>query len=91
MFSRAPRLPQAIGNIEIKNVSFAYPKRPDAQVLSNVSMSIAAGTTVALVGESGSGKSTIVQVCMTLVFLGMRLRSYKTLVIRSSRDALHIT
>ncbi|KAF4322073.1 hypothetical protein BBO99_00003543 [Phytophthora kernoviae] len=48
------------GRIDIKDVYFAYPSRPDVQVCGNYSLSIDAGETVALVGPSGSGKSTIV-------------------------------
>ncbi|HYQ57774.1 MAG TPA: ABC transporter ATP-binding protein [Draconibacterium sp.] len=44
-------------DIVYKNVSFAYDK---AEVLSNVSLNIPKGTTVALVGSSGSGKTTMV-------------------------------
>jgi ABC-type multidrug transport system fused ATPase/permease subunit len=46
--------------IEFKNVSFTYPSRPDAPVLSDVSFKIAAGSKAAFVGSSGSGKSTVV-------------------------------
>lgn len=49
------------GQIEITNVDFAYPSRPDAKVFHGTSMSIPAGSTVALVGTSGSGKSTAIQ------------------------------
>ncbi len=45
------------GEIEVKDVSFAYDE--DAEVLENVSLSIAAGETVAIVGPSGGGKSTL--------------------------------
>ena len=48
------------GNIEIKNLVFAYPSRPGALVLRNFNISIPAGKTTALVGASGSGKSTVV-------------------------------
>jgi subfamily B ATP-binding cassette protein MsbA len=44
-------------DIVYKNVSFAYDK---AEVLSNVSLNIPKGTTVAFVGSSGSGKTTMV-------------------------------
>jgi len=51
---------QLKGKIEFKNVSFAYPSRPDITVLHDFSLTIEPGTQVAFVGESGSGKSTIV-------------------------------
>ncbi|WP_319501617.1 ABC transporter ATP-binding protein [uncultured Draconibacterium sp.] len=44
-------------DIVYKNVSFAYNK---TEVLTNVSLNIPKGTTVALVGSSGSGKTTMV-------------------------------
>lgn len=47
------------GNITFKEVNFAYPSRPDIQVLKNLSFNIEAGKQVALVGPSGAGKSTI--------------------------------
>ncbi|KAJ9525246.1 hypothetical protein QJQ45_020777 [Haematococcus lacustris] len=49
------------GTIELRNVSFAYPARPDAQIFRNFCLTVPAGKTVALVGSSGSGKSTVVQ------------------------------
>jgi ABC-type sugar transport system ATPase subunit len=49
-----------VGNIELQDVVFAYPSRPDSQVLNGLSLSIPAKKTTALVGASGSGKSTIV-------------------------------
>ncbi|MBF0751236.1 MULTISPECIES: lipid A ABC transporter ATP-binding protein/permease MsbA [unclassified Pasteurella] len=48
----------AKGELEFKNVSFAYQGK-DELALNNISFSIPAGKTVALVGRSGSGKSTI--------------------------------
>lgn len=52
---------KAQGRVELKNVSFFYPARPEVLVLDQVSLTIEAGSTVALVGQSGSGKSTIIQ------------------------------
>lgn len=43
------------GDIEFKDISFAYKKAP---VLQNVSASIKSGQAIALVGPSGAGKST---------------------------------
>ncbi|KAL4767271.1 P-loop containing nucleoside triphosphate hydrolase protein [Aspergillus nidulans var. acristatus] len=48
------------GHIQLLDVVFRYPTRPDHVVLKNVSLSIRPGQYVALVGASGSGKSTIV-------------------------------
>lgn len=48
------------GDIELRDVSFSYPARPDEQVFSGFSLLIQGGTTAALVGQSGSGKSTVV-------------------------------
>ncbi|CAM6103486.1 unnamed protein product [Calypogeia fissa] len=49
------------GDVSLENVFFAYPSRPDAEVLKGVTMQLKNGTITALVGSSGSGKSTIVQ------------------------------
>ncbi|KAG5096686.1 hypothetical protein JHK82_046540 [Glycine max] len=48
------------GDIELKEVCFSYPTRPDELVFNGFSLSIPSGTTAALVGQSGSGKSTVV-------------------------------
>lgn len=45
--------------VEIKNLSFHYPSRPDVPVLKNFSLTVPVGSVVALVGASGSGKSTV--------------------------------
>ena len=46
-------------SIEIDNLSFRYPSRPDVPVIDNLSLNVNPGSVVALVGASGSGKSTI--------------------------------
>jgi ATP-binding cassette, subfamily B (MDR/TAP), member 1 len=48
------------GDIELKDVYFRYPARPDVQIFAGFSFYIPCGTTAALVGQSGSGKSTII-------------------------------
>uniref|UniRef100_A0A672SX15 Antigen peptide transporter 1-like n=1 Tax=Sinocyclocheilus grahami TaxID=75366 RepID=A0A672SX15_SINGR len=53
--------PQTLkGHVQFKKITFAYPKRPDTDVLKNVSLELKPGQITALVGPSGSGKSTIV-------------------------------
>ena len=47
------------GEIEFRNVSFAYPDDPEIEVLHNVSFKIKKGQTFAIMGKTGSGKSTI--------------------------------
>src|SRR5690606_29355878 len=51
------------GNIEIKNLTFAYGEKA---VLKNISLSITAGETIALVGRSGGGKTTLTRILMRL-------------------------
>ena len=49
------------GKIEFRNVTFAYPTKPEIDVLKNVSFIIQPGQSAGLVGYSGCGKSTIIQ------------------------------
>lgn len=48
------------GDIELKEVCFSYPTRPNELIFNEFSISIPSGTTTALVGQSGSGKSTVI-------------------------------
>jgi ATP-binding cassette subfamily B (MDR/TAP) protein 1 len=47
------------GNVEFKDITFAYPSRPNVTVMKDFNLTINNGQHIALVGESGSGKSTI--------------------------------
>ncbi|XP_010272127.1 PREDICTED: ABC transporter B family member 15-like isoform X2 [Nelumbo nucifera] len=48
------------GYVELRDIDFAYPARPDVMIFRGFSLSIEAGKSTALVGQSGSGKSTII-------------------------------
>ncbi len=48
-------------SIEFKDIVFHYPSRPQITALDHVSLSVAAGETIALVGPSGAGKTTLFQ------------------------------
>ena len=53
------------GDIEFRNVKFAYPNRSDSAI-EGISFKISAGERVALIGRVGSGKSTIQRLIMGL-------------------------
>jgi peptide/nickel transport system ATP-binding protein len=52
--------------LEIKNIFARYP-RADQDVLTDISLEVPKGKTVAVVGESGSGKSTLARVITGLL------------------------
>nr|XP_014428528.1 ATP-binding cassette sub-family B member 10, mitochondrial isoform X2 [Pelodiscus sinensis] len=54
------------GALEFKEIHFAYPTRPEISVFQDFSLSIPAGSVMAMVGPSGSGKSTIVSLLLRL-------------------------
>lgn len=47
------------GSIQLKDVCFTFPSRPNVTILNNVNLNIESNTVTAIVGRSGSGKSTI--------------------------------
>jgi ATP-binding cassette, subfamily B, bacterial len=57
-------LAQVRGEIELKDVTFAYPDR--STVVDRLSLKIPAGQTIAIVGATGSGKSTLVKLLLRL-------------------------
>ena len=59
----ARSLGRAEGAIEMRDVSFTYP-RAERQALDGISLQVAPGETLALVGPSGAGKSTIAKLLL---------------------------
>lgn len=54
------------GAVEFRDVSFAYPNRPDAPVLQGLTFTLRPGEVTALVGPNGSGKSTVAALLQNL-------------------------
>ncbi|KAF3998050.1 ABC transporter transmembrane domain-containing protein [Glaciimonas immobilis] len=58
-----PRTAQG-ASVTLENIAFHYPSRPDAASLSQFSLDIRPGETVAIVGPSGAGKTTLFQLLL---------------------------
>lgn len=52
------------GNVEFKDVRFAYPDTPDKIIIKDFSSSVKSGQKVAIVGPTGAGKTTMVNLLM---------------------------
>jgi len=82
-----PAVPQALppahagSAVELQHVQFNYPSRPLHPALSDFSLRVRPGETVALVGPSGAGKSTVFQ---------LLLRFYDTQAGQDSIDGVDV-
>ncbi|KAI0034865.1 P-loop containing nucleoside triphosphate hydrolase protein [Vararia minispora EC-137] len=54
-----PLSPTRVGRVRFENVAFEYPSRPGAEILTDFTLDVGVGQSVAIVGKSGSGKSSI--------------------------------
>lgn len=56
---------ELIGNIEIKDLSFEYPKKTTS-VLNNINLTVNKGETLGIIGTIGSGKTTLMNLLLRL-------------------------
>jgi len=83
-------LTRARGEVEFRGVGFTYDAEKGS-VLHDISLRVAAGTTVAIVGRSGSGKSTLVSLLPrfydpaagAVLLDGVDIREYRLTDLRS--------
>ena len=54
------------GEIDIKDLTFAYPDMSDTNVLENISVHVNKGETLAIIGRTGSGKTTLANLLVRL-------------------------
>lgn len=52
------------GTIELKDVEFSYPSRPNVLIFKDFNLRVHAGRSMALVGQSGSGKSSVISLTL---------------------------
>lgn len=79
------------GCITFNKLSFAYPSRPEEEVLKNINLNIDSNKLIALVGSSGAGKSTLASLLLflhspnkgELFFDGIDSHDYPLSVLRS--------
>jgi len=93
--SALPLAGKITAGIELKDVSFQYPKT-GVNVLSQVSLSLKKGQITAFVGENGSGKTTLVKLICRLYDpssgeLAMDGKSYKAIRLSDLRSKMSIT
>lgn len=61
-----PKVPFANGDIVFENVVFAYPQRPQQDILQNFSFRFVQGKIYGIAGKNGIGKSTITRTTLKL-------------------------
>jgi ATP-binding cassette, subfamily B, bacterial len=91
--AEAVSLPSTRGEVEFRDVSFAY--QPGQPVLRHINLRVSAGQRVAIVGRSGAGKSTMVDLLLrfydpqdgVILLDGQDLRNLR---FRSLRDSIAI-
>lgn len=57
---KAKKAEERVGEIEFRNVSFAYPESSGQKILEDISFKVNKGETFAIIGATGCGKSSLV-------------------------------
>lgn len=57
-----PALPEVLGDVAFKHVSFGY--TPEVQMMRDLNIDVKAGETIAIVGPTGAGKTTVINLLM---------------------------
>ncbi|MCD8327918.1 MAG: ABC transporter ATP-binding protein/permease [Ruminococcus sp.] len=62
--AKTKRIENVRGEVEFRNVKFAYPNAPEKEIIHNFSVKVKRGQKVAIVGPTGAGKTTMVNLLM---------------------------
>ncbi len=62
--AKTKRIDNVRGEVEFRNVKFAYPNAPEKEIIHNFSVKVKPGQKVAIVGPTGAGKTTMVNLLM---------------------------
>lgn len=79
-----------LGAVEFDHVKFAYPDKPEKEVIHDFSASVEAGQKIAIVGPTGAGKTTIVNLLMRFhEVTGGQIRIDGVPITDVSREEIH--
>ncbi len=62
--SKPAKIENVRGEVEFRNVKFAYPNAPEKEIIHGFSIKVRPGQKVAIVGPTGAGKTTMVNLLM---------------------------
>lgn len=62
--SQRQTVPTFENSLEFRNLSFAYPDKPEDNILSNINFKLESGKKIGIVGKSGSGKTTLTKLLL---------------------------